>query len=151
MGWVRQQSGLSTTRKRFPLKGTCLAIYSRAVNSQTTLRDQLAQHYPWCAQWEIELGQLFGAYVAEKQRQQVLDYDDLLLYWCHMVSQPTLARHVGARFDHVLVDEYQDTNRLQAAILHAVDNGVETGPGPRLLGIVLSLVGLFLLRAPAGK
>jgi len=120
MGWVRQQSGLSTTRNRFPLKGTCLAIYSRAVNSQTTLRDQLVQHYPWCAQWEAELGQLFAGYVAEKQRQQVLDYDDLLLYWSHMMAEPTLARHVGERFDHVLVDEYQDTNRLQAAILHAM-------------------------------
>jgi DNA helicase II / ATP-dependent DNA helicase PcrA len=120
MGWVRQQSGLSATHKRFPLKGTCLAIYSRTVNSQSKLGDQLAEHYPWCAEWEIELGQLFGAYVAEKQRQQVLDYDDLLLYWSHMVSEPALARHVGDRFDHVLVDEYQDTNRLQAAILHAM-------------------------------
>jgi DNA helicase-2/ATP-dependent DNA helicase PcrA len=120
MGWVRQQSGLSATRKRFPLKGTCLAIYSRTVNSQTALRDQLTVHYPWCTEWEIELGQLFSAYVAEKQRQQVFDYDDLLLYWSHMVSEPTLARHVGGRFDHVLVDEYQDTNRLQAAILHAM-------------------------------
>jgi DNA helicase-2/ATP-dependent DNA helicase PcrA len=120
MGWVRQQSGLSATHKRFPLKGTCLAIYSRTVNSQSKLGDQLAEHYPWCADWEIELGQLFGAYVAEKQRQQVLDYDDLLLYWSHMVSEPALARHVGDRFDHVLVDEYQDTNRLQAAILHAM-------------------------------
>ena len=120
MGWARQHSGLGDTHKRFPLKGTCLAIYSRTVNSQTALRDQLTEHYPWCAQWELELGQLFSAYVAEKQRQQVLDYDDLLLYWWHMVSEPTLARHVGARFDHVLVDEYQDTNRLQAAILHAI-------------------------------
>ena len=120
MGWVRQRSGLSATHKRFPLKGTCLAIYSRTVNSQSTLSDQLAEHYPWCAEWELELGRLFTAYVAEKQRQQVLDYDDLLLYWSRMVSEPTLARHVGERFDHVLVDEYQDTNRLQAAILHGM-------------------------------
>jgi DNA helicase-2/ATP-dependent DNA helicase PcrA len=120
MGWVRHQSGLSTTHKRFPLKGTCLAIYSRTVNSQTVLRDQLIEHYPWCTEWELELSRLFAAYVAEKQRQQVLDYDDLLLYWWHMVSEPALARHIGARFDHVLVDEYQDTNRLQGAILHAI-------------------------------
>jgi DNA helicase-2/ATP-dependent DNA helicase PcrA len=120
MGWVRQQSAFSATHKRFPLKGTCLSIYSRTVNSQTTLRDQLIEHYPWCAEWELELGQLFGAYVAEKQKQQVLDYDDLLLYWWHMVLESALARQIGARFDHVLVDEYQDTNRLQAAILHAI-------------------------------
>jgi len=50
----------------------------------------------------------------------VLDFDDLLLYWAQMMGDPTLARHVGARFDHVLVDEYQDTNRLQEAILLAL-------------------------------
>lgn len=120
MAWVRQRSGLSATQKRFPLKGTCLSIYSRTVNAQAELREQLAEHYPWCADWEPGLRRLFGAYVAEKQRQQVLDYDDLLLYWWHMVCQPRLARQIGDRFDHVLVDEYQDTNRLQAAILHAI-------------------------------
>jgi hypothetical protein len=50
----------------------------------------------------------------------VLDYDDLLLYWAEMVAEPALAAQIGARFDHVLVDEYQDTNRLQAAILLAI-------------------------------
>ena len=47
----------------------------------------------------------------------MLDYDDLLLYWAHMMEEPVLARLVGERFDHVLVDEYQDTNALQARIL----------------------------------
>jgi DNA helicase-2/ATP-dependent DNA helicase PcrA len=120
MALVRQRSGLSSTHKRFPLKGTCLAIYSRTVNSQGELRDLLADHYPWCAEWEAELKQLFGAYVAEKQSQQALDYDDLLLYWWHLVRDPSNARRIGERFEHVLVDEYQDTNRLQASILRAI-------------------------------
>src|SRR5205823_12309251 len=60
---------------------------------------------------------LFDAYVEAKQAQNVLDYDDLLLYWSIMVSDPGLGREIGERFDHVLVDEYQDTNRLQASIL----------------------------------
>jgi DNA helicase-2/ATP-dependent DNA helicase PcrA len=77
----------------------------------------LAASFPWCAQWEAELNKLFAAYVAEKGVQNALDYDDLLLYWAHMVAEPALGREIGARFDHVLVDEYQDTNRLQAAIL----------------------------------
>jgi hypothetical protein len=47
----------------------------------------------------------------------VLDYDDLLLFWAQMMEEPALARLVGQRFDHVLVDEYQDTNALQAQIL----------------------------------
>ena len=55
-----------------------------------------------------------------KQRQNVLDYDDLLLYWAQMVADPDLAADIGGRFDHVLVDEYQDTNRLQSTILLAL-------------------------------
>ena len=50
----------------------------------------------------------------------MLDYDDLLLYWAQMVREPALAARSAARFDHVLVDEYQDTNRLQASILLAL-------------------------------
>ena len=66
--------------------------------------------------WEPQLRELFGAYVEAKQAQNVLDYDDLLLYWAGMAAEPALAEHLGGRFDHVLVDEYQDTNRLQASI-----------------------------------
>lgn len=120
MGMVRHELGLSSTKSRFPLKGTCLAIYSRVVNSQTPVADVLHATFPWCAQWEDELKNLFRAYVAAKQDQQVLDYDDLLLYWAEMMGDAAIAADVGARFDHVLVDEYQDTNRLQAAILLAM-------------------------------
>ena len=117
---VRHELALDTTRARFPAKATCLAIYSRAVNAEAPLADVLAGSFMWCAQWESELRRLFDAYVAAKQAQNVLDYDDLLLYWAQMVADPALGREVGARFDHVLVDEYQDTNRLQASILRAL-------------------------------
>jgi DNA helicase-2/ATP-dependent DNA helicase PcrA len=111
---------LDQSAKRFPRKGTCLAIYSRRVNSGAALDQVLAKAFPWCANWEEELRTLFRGYVAAKQRQQVLDYDDLLLYWSLLVSEPEVAREVGARFDHILVDEYQDTNALQAEILRAM-------------------------------
>jgi DNA helicase-2/ATP-dependent DNA helicase PcrA len=117
---VRHDLGLSATRNRFPGKATCLAIYSRVVNSGASLTEVLAGAFPWCALWEVDLKKLFAAYAAEKQAQNALDYDDLLLYWSHMVAEPALGREIGARFDHVLVDEYQDTNRLQAAILLAI-------------------------------
>jgi DNA helicase-2/ATP-dependent DNA helicase PcrA len=120
MGLVRQDLGLAAAKSRFPLKGTCLSIYSRCVNSQAPLPPVLADHFPWCAGWEAELKALFRAYVAEKQRQHTLDYDDLLLAWQQMVAEPALARALGGRFRHVLVDEYQDTNRLQAAILQGL-------------------------------
>ena len=120
MGLVRHELGLANAKNRFPLKATCLAIYSRVVNCQRPLGEVLLEAYPWCQAWEGELKQLFGSYVAEKQRQCVLDYDDLLVYWAQMLDEAALASHVSARFDHVLVDEYQDTNRLQAAILRAL-------------------------------
>jgi DNA helicase-2/ATP-dependent DNA helicase PcrA len=63
---------------------------------------------------------LFGSYVEAKQQQNVLDYDDLLLYWAQMMQADEIARAIASRFDHVLVDEYQDTNRLQASILVAL-------------------------------
>jgi DNA helicase-2/ATP-dependent DNA helicase PcrA len=119
MGMVRHEIGLANTQnqKRFPLKGTCLSIYSRVVNSQQALGLVLQSTFPWCSEWEAELKTLFGAYVDAKQEQNVLDYDDLLLFWADMAADPELGPELGALFDHVLVDEYQDTNRLQAAIL----------------------------------
>ncbi|WP_296948777.1 ATP-dependent helicase [uncultured Massilia sp.] len=120
MGMVRQEIGLGQTQKRFPLKGTCLAIYSRVVNSRDPLDAVLQSTFPWCGEWEEQLKRLFGAYVDAKQEQNVLDYDDLLLFWSEMASDPELGPELGALFDHVLVDEYQDTNRLQAAILQGM-------------------------------
>ncbi|KXV70931.1 ATP-dependent DNA helicase [Acetobacter cerevisiae] len=117
MNLIRHDLGFSKTEKRFPAKGTCLAIYSRVVNSGAPLSDVLLKHYPWCAGWEAQLKQLFAGYVTAKQEQGVLDYDDLLLCWAQMVSDPVLAVDIGSKWDHVLVDEYQDTNRLQADIL----------------------------------
>jgi DNA helicase II / ATP-dependent DNA helicase PcrA len=118
--WVRHDLGLPKIEKRFPTKNTCLAIYSRVVNAETPLADVLATNFPWCAEWEEELNRLFANYVEAKQRQYVLDYDDLLLYWAQMMQEAEIAGDVCSRFDHVFVDEYQDTNRLQASILLAL-------------------------------
>jgi len=117
---VRHELGLSATRQRFPRKDTCLAIYSQRVNSGWPLERVLQEVFPWCSEWRDELSALFRGYVERKQANGVLDYDDLLLWWHAAMSDPLLAAEVGARFDHVLVDEYQDTNALQAQILLAM-------------------------------
>ncbi|HXQ63641.1 MAG TPA: ATP-dependent helicase [Steroidobacteraceae bacterium] len=117
---VRHELGLSARDKRFPRKDTCLAIYSHRVNTQRPLKATLEEHWPWCADFEAELTGLYRAYVVRKQAEQALDYDDLLLYWHGLVGEPRLAHEVGGLFDHVLVDEYQDTNALQAQILLAL-------------------------------
>jgi DNA helicase II / ATP-dependent DNA helicase PcrA len=120
MDSLREELGLAELTQRFPRKETCLQIYSSRVNTHRPLKQTLEQNYPWCAQWEQELSRLYRAYVEQKQHASLLDYDDLLLYWHGMMAEPRLAAHIGAHFDHVLVDEYQDTNRLQAEILHAL-------------------------------
>src|SRR2546423_7746013 len=117
MDVVRHELGYSKAERRFPRKDTCLAIYSHRVNTQGALRDTLEHHFPWCAEWEDELTRLYRSYVERKLANQALDYDDLLLYWHAMLGDERLARDIGADFDHILVDEYQDTNVLQAEIL----------------------------------
>jgi DNA helicase-2/ATP-dependent DNA helicase PcrA len=117
MNLVRSELGLAKRASRFPTKDTCLAIYSHTVNAGTELGDTLATAFPWCADELDALKALFRGYVAAKQRDNVLDYDDLLLYWSHMMAEPRLAARVGAQFDHVLVDEYQDTNPAAAITL----------------------------------
>ena len=114
---VRDDLDLGRKDRRFPRKATCLAVYSYAVNAQLDLQAVLRKVFPWCCEWTSELKQLFSAYVAAKQRQSVLDYDDLLLCWEQMMRSPQLAGDIGDRFDFVLVDEYQDTNALQGSIL----------------------------------
>lgn len=128
---VRHEAGLTATSRRFPAKATCLAIYSRAVNSESTLGEVLACTFTWCVPWEAELRALFQAYVMAKQAQNILDFDDLLLYWARMMEEGVIAAEVGGRFDHVLVDEYQDTNRLQASILMKMK---PTGQGLTVVG-----------------
>ncbi|MET3844674.1 ATP-dependent helicase [Bradyrhizobium sp. OAE829] len=123
MNLVRHDLGFSKTESRFPTKGTCLAIYSRCVNAEAPIEQVLGASFPWCAGWATELKELFAGYVEAKQRQNVLDYDDLLLYWAQTMNEREIADDIGGRFDHVLVDEYQDTNRLQSSILLALKPG----------------------------
>jgi ATP-dependent DNA helicase UvrD/PcrA len=117
MNLVRHELGYSTKKSRFPKKDTCLSIYSLVINSGKSIERVLAENFPWCGEWEDDLRRLFQSYTAAKQRQNVLDYDDLLLYWAEMMADGDLAAEIGNRFDHILVDEYQDTNRLQSNIL----------------------------------
>jgi DNA helicase II / ATP-dependent DNA helicase PcrA len=120
MHLVRHDLGLSAQESPFPPKDICLAIYSFAVNSGLPLSRVISRRFRSCRKWKRELGELFRGYRRAKRRQHVLDYDDLLLYWVKMMSDPAIRAKIRGRFDHVLVDEYQDTNPLQAKILFMV-------------------------------
>lgn len=117
MNVVRSELELSKSDKRFPLKGTCLDIYSRVVNTQQGLEPVLKESFPWVVEHLDGLKQLFAAYTERKEKQQTLDYDDLLLFWHHLVTESGCGDVIRQKFACVLVDEYQDTNTLQAEIV----------------------------------
>ena len=120
MDVIRNELGFATKDKRFPRKDVCLAIYTYRVNTRLSLKQTIEEQYPWCREWEADLTQLYREYVARKQKNNVLDFDDLLLYWHVMMQTPALAQALAKNFDHVLVDEYQDTSTLQGEIIHAL-------------------------------
>ena len=137
MDVVRQELGFSAKQKRFPRKDVCLAIYSYRLNTapvpETDTRGAVSVAE---SEWEADLTRLYREYVSRKQKHRVLDFDDLLLYWHVMMKTPALAQSLSKNFDHVLVDEYQDTSTVQAEIIRAlkpdgkgVDGGRRRCPG----------------------
>ncbi len=119
-GLVRAELGLATRGSRVPKSDTVASIYSRVVNQQAPLRDVVHSSFPWCDEHLDTLRAIFVGYTERKRRNNVLDYDDLLLHWRALLGAPTLRDSVRSMFDHVLVDEYQDTNTLQSDIVRAL-------------------------------
>jgi DNA helicase II / ATP-dependent DNA helicase PcrA len=122
-GLIRSDLGLhhhaeaGGARRRSPRASTLASIYDRVVNTGERLQPVLDRSFPWCAQEAEGIKACFAAYTARKRERQLLDYDDLLLCWRALDAVPGL---LPGMFDHVLVDEYQDTNTLQADILAAL-------------------------------
>jgi DNA helicase-2/ATP-dependent DNA helicase PcrA len=120
MDLVREEHGHAQRGRRFPKKTTLLDIYSRTVNSQLPLSEILLTAFPWCEDHRDELAGLFKAYTARKRVLGVLDLDDLLVYWRALAADEVLGAELGRRFDHVLIDEYQDVNGLQVEIVRGL-------------------------------
>jgi DNA helicase-2/ATP-dependent DNA helicase PcrA len=132
MNLLRDELGYSSRERRFPRKETLAGIYSRTVNAGTKLVDVLGRHYPWCLDEAEGIREIFVAYTARKRARNVLDYDDLLLHWKVLAWDDRTRAQLAEMFDHVLVDEYQDTNALQADILE----GLRPPVGPRNVTVV---------------
>lgn len=106
---------------RFPKAQTLLSVYSRHVNTDRPVADLLAEQWPHFLSWAGDLERCFTDYVRRKGERNLLDYDDLLLSWALLLEQaPPIAEQIRALYDHVLVDEYQDTNPLQSRILRGL-------------------------------
>jgi len=119
MGMVRTEQGFGEKGKRFPRKETVAGIYSRMVSSQAKLADVLDTDYPWCADHADDLKVIFTEYTKRKRANKVLDYDDMLLFWRGLTAGP-VGDELRRMFDHILIDEYQDTNPVQADIVRGM-------------------------------
>jgi DNA helicase-2/ATP-dependent DNA helicase PcrA len=120
MNLIRSDLGVAKADRRFPRKATLVKIYSNTVNAQRPLREVLETHFPWCREDIEGITQIFEKYGQRKQDQHVLDYDDLLLFWNALCATPRVGEKVADQFEHILVDEYQDTNAIQSEILRGM-------------------------------
>jgi len=117
----RSALGLAATTRRFPKKETLHYVYSRHVNTGVPVEDIVRDEYPQFVEYLPDIARVYADYTIRKQGRNLVDYDDLLLLWALLVeADPTLAGRVAALYDHILVDEYQDTNVLQARILRGM-------------------------------
>jgi DNA helicase-2/ATP-dependent DNA helicase PcrA len=106
--------------RRFPKTSTVAAVYARVVSSQVSVDETVARDFPWCAEDIDGLKSIFREYTERKRAQQLLDFDDLLLFWRAAAMDPNVGPVLASMFDHVLVDEYQDTSIVQADVLRAL-------------------------------
>ncbi len=104
-------------RRRLPRKDTLLDIYSRVVNARQPLTEVLPRVFPWVQEHEALIRSIFDEYTAHKRRRSLLDFDDLLLYWRAAACDEVLGPVLADAYDHVFVDEYQDTNLIQGDVV----------------------------------
>jgi DNA helicase-2/ATP-dependent DNA helicase PcrA len=120
MQFARASLGFGKKEKRFPKKETLHYIYSRHLNTEMTVEEILEQEYPQFVEFTRDIVRIYAEYTSRKSERNLVDYDDLLLFWALMLEQaPSIADRIAGLHDHILVDEYQDTNLLQARILRA--------------------------------
>ncbi len=117
----RAQLGYADTKRRFPKKATLQWVYSRHVNTDVPVEQILRDELPRFAELAPDFQRLFADYTERKASRNLVDYDDLLLFWATLLeSAPVIADRITGLYDHILVDEYQDTNLLQARILRGM-------------------------------
>ncbi len=104
--------------KRFPKKNTILEIYSKSVNKETPTKQIIEEEFPQFAHCEDKIIEIHKAYVGYKRENSVLDYDDLLLYIKLLLeNNEQLRKNLSNQYKYIMVDEYQDTNTLQADVI----------------------------------
>ena len=113
---------IPTLEKRFPKGDVLLDLYSFTINTGRKLSEVLTERAPHFLPLQDEIVAVFGKYLERKRSARACDYDDLLLHWKVLLESPS-GEALSKRFAHVLVDEYQDTNRLQGEIVDGMAKG----------------------------
>ena len=104
--------------KRFPKKSTLVDIYSKSINKVTPTKQIIADEFPQFGHCGDKIIEVHKAYVAYKRENSVLDYDDLLLYIKLLLeNNEGLRKRLSNEYQYIMVDEYQDTNTLQADVI----------------------------------
>lgn len=120
----RAQLGYSQTSRKFPKKETLHYVYSRHINTGISVEDIIRDEYPGFTDYLQDFTRIYADYTLRKHERNLVDYDDLLLFWATMLeASPELRERIAGLYDHILVDEYQDTNILQARILQGMCHG----------------------------
>ena len=114
---VRTQLGFNKGEKRFPRKKAILEVISKSINKSQKLDDVLYDEYPQFMEFSADIKKIRDEYQKYKRSKSLLDYDDLLVYLKDLLTNHQDVRLVLARkYRYIMVDEYQDTNNLQAYV-----------------------------------
>jgi DNA helicase-2/ATP-dependent DNA helicase PcrA len=116
----RAALGYADTKRRFPKKETLHYLYSTHINTGREISELLSKELPQFVDELPHIERIYADYIQRKAARNLVDYDDLLLFWALMIEAPSLGERISGLYSHVLVDEYQDTNILQARILRGM-------------------------------
>lgn len=118
------ETGVDTKERRFPQKAVLAAISSFMQNTLESLDQVLVRRYPMFIKERDGIEKVLMTYISRKRAGQMLDYDDLLAGWLELLTyHQDIRQELQRMFDHILVDEYQDTNAVQAAIVDLMAAG----------------------------
>lgn len=120
---LRKDMDLASRHGSFPRKATLANIYSRSANKTIPIETEVADYYPHFAACLEDIDSLYHAYTQRKRELQYLDYDDLLLYLKRLLEDhPDIRERISSGYRYIMVDEYQDTNRIQADIIYLLSD-----------------------------
>lgn len=130
---AKEQANVTSKDKRFPKRGTMASLISRCRNKEISLEEALAQDYH-LQQFQDDLERVFAAYTQLKRHYGVMDYDDLLFELERLLTEHADIRtHLAQSISHVMVDEYQDTNRVQARLTRLLFASED--PAPNIMAV----------------